>query len=90
MVEAQHGRAVAHFDESFARLSSNTLSGRIGREQLGMLGLDLLELAHHGVVLGVADFRLVQHVIQMFVMTQRLAQFFDFLFQVRRPHVYYN
>ena len=69
---------MAHLDESFARLAADALGGRIGRDQLGMLGLEVLEPPHHPVVFGVADLGLIEHVIQMLVMMQLFAQILDF------------
>ena len=74
------GELWRNLDEAFARFSADALGGRIGRDQLGMLASSCLQPPHHHVVFGVADFGLVQHVIQMFVMAQRVAQFFDFPF----------
>ncbi len=78
IVQAQHRRTVRHFDESLARFSADALSGGISGDQFGMLGFQGLQPPHHHVVFGVGDFRLVQNVIQVFVMAQRFAQLFDF------------
>ena len=59
VVETQHRRAMRNLDETFARLSAHALGGRIGCDQLGMLGLKLLQPPDHHVVFCVADFRLI-------------------------------
>ena len=45
----------------------------------GCAASSALQLPHHHVVLGVRDFRRVQHVIKILVMRNFLAQRFDFL-----------
>ena len=77
VVERQHGRGVADFPESFARLAADALRGRVGSDQLRMLGLEILQLLHQLVEFEVADLRLVEDVIEMFVMANRVAQRFD-------------
>ncbi len=69
---------MAYLDEAFARLAAHALGGRIGTRQLGMSFLQRLELAHQGVVFRVGDLGRVQHVIQVFVVAQLLAQILDF------------
>ena len=58
-------------------LAAHALGGRIGRQQLGVLRLQLLQFAEQLVVLGVRDLRLVQHVVAMRVVMQQLAQRID-------------
>ena len=77
VIQAQHGRAVRHLDETFARLAAHALGGRIGRQQFGMLRLQIAQLAHQRVVFGVADLGLVENVVQVLVVAQRFAQLFD-------------
>ena len=67
------------FDESLARLAADALGGRIRRDQLGMRGFQRLQLPHHRVVFGVGDLGRVQHVIQMLVVAQFLAQGLNFV-----------
>ena len=64
--------------ETFARRASYPLVRRIGRHQLWVLLLDDFELVHQRVKFRVTDLRLVKHVIKVLVMTNVLAQPFDF------------
>ena len=77
VVETEHGRAVGHLDETLARLAAYALGWGIRRQQFGMARLQIAQFAHEGVVFGVGDFGLVQHVVQALVMAQRFAQLFD-------------
>ncbi len=51
VVQREHGAGVANFLEALGRLAAYALGGRVGGEQLGMGGFDLLELVHQRVVL---------------------------------------
>jgi len=59
---------------SLARLAAHALRGRIGRDQLRMLGLQVFELPHQLVEFGVADLGLVENVIEGFVVANFLAE----------------
>ena len=56
--------------------------GESGVTRLGVRGFQLLEPAHHAVVLGVRDLRPVQDVIQILVMVQLFAEIFDLFFDI--------
>ena len=62
--------------EGFHRRRSNPLGGRIGGDKLRMLSLKLLELFHQLIVLGVADFRAVEHVVAVVMIIDGLSQLF--------------
>ena len=68
--------------------ATDTLGGRIRRDELRMFRLQLLELVHQLVESGVADFGLVQHVVAVLVIADLVAQGFEFLLDVfgRRGH----
>ena len=68
---------MAHFLEAVSRLAADPLGGRINREQIGVRGLDALELVHQGVVFGVCDFRCVEDVVEMLVAAEFGAKFFS-------------
>ena len=63
-------------------LSSNPLRRRIGRDQSRMLSLKLLQLLHESIKVGVADFRLIEDVVKMFVVTNLVAESFDLFLDV--------
>ena len=77
VVEREHGPRVAHFLEALGGLAAHALGGRVGREQLGMRGFEALELVHQRVVLGVGDFGRVEHVVEMLVAADLVAQLLD-------------
>ena len=60
--ERQHGHEVAMLTELVGRLGAHAVGGAVGRPQLRVLGLELLQLAEQPVVLGVRDLRLVEYV----------------------------
>ena len=78
VVETEHGRAVRHLDETLARFAAYALGwASRASSSSGWRGLQIAQFAHEGVVFGVADFGLVEHVVQALVMAQRFAQLFD-------------
>src|SRR5712671_807357 len=68
---------------ALARCSAYALAWRIRRDEFRMRGFQLLEFLHHPVKLDVGDFRLIEHVIEIFVPANTLAQFFDLFGGVR-------
>lgn len=63
-----------NFDKAFARLAAHALCRRIGGQQFRMLRLGILQLAHQLVELGITDLRLIENVIQIFVVPDLLAK----------------
>ena len=55
--QAEHRPPVPHRGEPLRRSGAHALGGRVGREQLGVLGLERLQLAHPPVVDRVVDRR---------------------------------
>src|SRR2546425_8282535 len=51
--------------ELLRRCGADAVRGTVGRAELGVLGLELLQLAEQAVVLGVRDLRMVEHVIRV-------------------------
>ena len=74
VVERKHRDAVRHRPEGSHRRAADALRRRIGREQLGMLGLQRLEFAEQRIELGVGDRRRVEHVVAVVVAFDGLAQ----------------
>ena len=58
---------MAHLLEALGGLAADALGGRVGGEQLGMRGLEALELVHQRVVLGVGDLGGVENVVEVLV-----------------------
>ena len=69
-------------DEALAGLAADALSRRIWRDQIGMFGLDLLQLIHQTVEFGVADLGIIEHVVAVLVMPNLLAQRVDIFLSV--------
>jgi len=67
VVEAHHGYTVAHFGEEARRRGADGVGGRVGCGQRREVGLELAQLAHQQVVLGVGDLGRVEHVVQLVV-----------------------
>jgi hypothetical protein len=67
VVEAEHGRGVAEFDETVAGLAADALGGGIGRNNFRVICFESLEFAQEGVVVRVGNGGTVQNVIKMFV-----------------------
>ena len=55
VVERQHRQQVLDGREPFGRAAADALRRRVGRDEIGMLGLERLQLAHQRVELGVGD-----------------------------------
>src|SRR5712691_5263926 len=78
---------MARLDESLAGLAADSLRGRVGRDQFGMLGLQLLEFVDQFVEFGVADLGIVENVVAVLVVADLVAQGFDLLLYCCRWHV---
>ena len=74
----------------FARLAADALRRGIGRGEVRVLGLQRLQPAHQGVVLGIGDFGLVGHVVQVLVAAQLFAKRFDFARGIFHRPLNYN
>src|SRR4029077_19094602 len=85
--EREHGRGMAGLDETLAWLAANSLHGRVGGDQFGVLGLDLLEFVDEFVEFSVADLGIVENVVAVFVVADLVAQGFDLLLDCCRGHV---
>src|SRR5204862_6139036 len=61
--ERQHRHEVAVLLEGARRRGADAVGGAVGGLELGMLGLELLQLAKQPVVLGIRQLRLVEDVV---------------------------
>ena len=68
-----------HLREALRRRRAYSLSRRIGRYKLWMLRFDGTQFAHQLVVLRVADFRVVQHIVAVVVVVEGVAEFCNLL-----------
>src|ERR1700688_3892685 len=73
-----------YLDEPFARFASDALGRGIGCNQCRILGLKVFQLPHQLVELGAAVLRMVEDVIQIFVVANFFAEGFDLFFDVFR------
>src|ERR1043166_349692 len=87
IIEREHGRGMAGLDESLPWLAAYALRGRVWRDQLGMLGLELFQFVDQLVEFGVADLGIVENVVAVFVVADPVAQGFDLLLDCCRWHV---
>ncbi|OIQ78087.1 hypothetical protein GALL_402120 [mine drainage metagenome] len=76
-VQRQHRHAVRHRRESGQRRRADALRRRVGSEQLGMLGLEALQLAIQRVIVGVGDQRCVELVVGARIARDLVAQLAD-------------
>ena len=74
VAEREHGRGVDHFREGGHRFRAHPPGGRVRCLQIGMRGLERLELAHQAVVLGVGDLGVVESMIAVVVVIDALAE----------------
>jgi hypothetical protein len=65
--------------EALDRASAHALGRRIGCDQIRVLRLELLQLRHQRVELGVGDFRRAQYVVALFVVPNEGPKFLDSL-----------
>ena len=72
--QRQHRLGVADLLELTDRLRRHALGRRVGRDQLGMIGLEGLELVEQRVVDVVADLGIVEHVIAVAVVLDLAPQ----------------
>ena len=72
---------MAHGAEFLARRGADALGGRVGRGQLGMIGLERFEPAHQAIVFGVGNLGIVEDVVAVVVMVNLLAKLFDLRLQ---------
>ena len=70
------GREWRTFWKPSRRLAADALRGRVGRDELGVVGLEPLELVHERVVFGVGNFGRVEDVVEVLVVAQLMAQSF--------------
>src|SRR6185312_4241031 len=71
---------VLHLYEALAWLASNTLCGRIRRNQFRVRSLKLFEFLHQAVKVGVRNLRSIQDVIEVFVAANVVAQLLNLVF----------
>ena len=65
--DREHRQLVPHRREVLGRCAAHALGGRVGRRELGVLALELYELAEQAVVLGVRDLRRILDVVKAVV-----------------------
>ncbi len=79
------GRGACTGREQVGRGAADALGRTVGRDQLGELGLERLELLDHLVVVEVGDLGVVQHVVAVRVVVDLLVQLLDPLPRVGQP-----
>ena len=69
--------------EALRRAAGDALGRRIGGDEIGMLGLERLELVQKPIEFFVGDLRIVVDVVALFVVADESAKFGDALLQGR-------
>ena len=82
VVERQHRHAMAHLGELVGRRRADALRRRVGRHPLWMCRLQLAQLLHEPVVLGVRHLRLIEDVVAVVVLLDLAPQFSETLLQL--------
>ena len=77
VIDGQHRARMGDLGESFFGLAADTLGGRIGSDEVGVVGFEALQLAHEVVEVGVGDRRLVEDVIEVLVVADLVAEGVD-------------
>ncbi len=65
---------MAHRREAFGRAAAYALRRRIERDEIGVIALEILELAQQRIELGVGDLRRGVDVVALFVMADLSAE----------------
>ena len=87
IVEREHRCRMHDFPQLTDRCDADALSGRIGSDELRMRSLDVLQLAHQPVVLGVRHRWIVEYVVAVVVTLDLLAKLAYALFGLfQRSH----
>ena len=79
VVEREHGAGVRRLDEAVAGLAADTLGGGVGRDEFGMGRFERTQAIVERIVPGVGELGRVEHIVEMLVAAQLLAQGFDLL-----------
>src|SRR6058998_3541673 len=87
VVEREHGVVVLDRLEDIGRRPADALGGAVRGDEVGKARLELPELAHESVVLGVRDLGPCLDVVQIVVVVDLLAQLGDALRGVGPRHV---
>ena len=83
VVEAEHRDEMRHLLKRFKRFSADTLSGRIRRDQIGKLRLQIDEFLVEAVVFAVADDWRSFFVVEPVVLADFVSQLLDSLCRLR-------
>jgi hypothetical protein len=73
---------MVHAGELAAYLSTDALCRRVGSSQLGVLGLQVNQLVHEAIEIGIGNFGIVEDVVAVFVVTDLVAQDVEFLVKI--------
>ena len=85
IVEAEHGQEMLDGLEPFDRAAGDALGRRIGRDEIGMIRLEMLEFVQEPIELLVGHLRVVVDVIALLVMPDGIPESLEAF--LRRRHV---
>ena len=77
VIQTHHRRPMNNGLKTLARRAADSLRRRVRRDQLGVFGLQLFELIHQPIVGGIGNFRVVRHMIEIFVVAKFFAKTLD-------------
>jgi len=74
IAQRQHRQRMAHFGEAAGGAGTDAAGRRIRHGQVRMRGFQCLQLAHHAIVIGVGNLRVVEHVVAVVGLLDPRAQ----------------
>jgi hypothetical protein len=63
IAQTGHGDGMDDFFKTFQRFSANALGGRIGRDQFGMIALNLAQFIQESIIFIIADNGIIQRMV---------------------------
>ncbi len=86
VVEAEHRRDVLDRREAFNGTTGHALRGRVGRDEIRILGLETFQLVEQAVELFVGNLGVAVNVVAFFVVADQVAELFDALGRIPLGH----
>ena len=88
VVEAEHRHEMRDSRKAFDRMAGDALRRRVRRDEIRVLGLELLEIVQQAIELAVGDFGSGVDVVALFVMADGVAKRFEALFGFHGPYIF--
>jgi hypothetical protein len=65
---------MGHLDEALARGAADALGGRVRRDEVRVIALELLKPAHELVIVGIGDLGPIENIVEVLVAAQLLSE----------------